>query len=53
MGSLHTLLNDRKGNDAPIRKPKKTPIKVVTISLVFSFAFLTKALKCNISNGIG
>lgn len=42
---LHTLVNESIGNDTPIKKPKTTPIKVITISLIYSFGFLTKALQ--------
>lgn len=41
---MHTLLNERIGNDIPIKKPNKTPINVVTISLILSFALLAKTL---------
>lgn len=41
---MHTLLNERIGNDIPINKPNKTPIKVIMISLILSFALLVKAL---------
>lgn len=43
-GRMHTLLNERIGNDIPIKKPNKTPTKVVIISLILSFALLAKAL---------
>lgn len=48
----HTLVNESVGNDTPKKKPKISPAKVVTISLIVSFGFLTVPLhpnrrKCN------
>lgn len=42
--NLHTFVNDNVGKDTPTKKPKTTPIKVVTISLIVSFGFLPAAL---------
>ena len=43
--SLSTFVNDKVGKDNPIKKPKTTPINVVTISLMLSFGFLLTVLQ--------
>lgn len=42
---MYTFVNDNVGKDTPIKKPKTTPTKVVTISLILSFGFLEAALQ--------
>lgn len=42
-----TLVIDNLGNDTPMKKPKTTPIKVVTISLMLSLGFLLVELHSN------
>lgn len=43
--NICTFVNDNVGKDTPIKNPKTTPTKVVTISLMVSFGFLPTALQ--------
>lgn len=43
--STPTFVSDNVGKDIPIKKPKKTPIKVIIISLILSFGFLFTELQ--------
>ena len=43
--NLYTFVNDNVGKDIPTKKPKTTPITVVTISLILSFGFLLTGLQ--------
>lgn len=42
---LCTLVKDNVGKETPIKNPKTTPTKVVTMSFILSFGFLVTGLQ--------
>lgn len=42
---IFSLVKDNVGKETPIKNPKTTPTKVVTMSLILSFGFLLTGLR--------